>query len=101
MTDPLFYYSYFSGRGRELLAEALDNSSPFTLPGSEIVERVLNAGYGPDLAKVQSAPFSAGQATPPVSHEGQTFLVVIDTEAELISVQEERATAYEIVEWRP
>ena len=43
MAEAPFYHSYFVRGGRELVAEERDPNL-FSLPGSEIVERVLAAG---------------------------------------------------------
>ena len=57
MTEPPFYYRYFVGDGRELLAETLGDPNPFTMPGDKIVERVLAAGYTPNLKRVERDPY--------------------------------------------
>lgn len=91
----LWHYSYFAGRGRELLAEELGASDPFSLPGAEIVERMLAAGYTPDLESARRVPFPMSGLVDKIERDGQTFLVSIDSEAETIAVQEQRADAYE------
>ena len=93
MTDAPFYYWYFHGQGRELLAEALGDPHPFTLPGDKIVERVLLSGYTPNLELVERDPYPRADALSVVEREGQHFLVFIDIEAETIAVQEVRADA--------
>ncbi len=95
MTDAPFYYSYFHGQGRELLAETLGDPNPFTMPGEKIVERVLAAGYTPDLEHVEHEPFPDADAMSIVERDGQHFFVYIDVEGERIAVQEKRAGAYE------
>ena len=95
MTEAPFYYSYFHGQGRELLAETLGDPNPFTMPGEKIVERVLSAGYTPNLQRVDREPFTGADAVSVVERDGQHFFVYIDVEAERIAVQEQRADAYE------
>ncbi len=43
----MFFYSYFSGRGRAILADELNVNDAFALSPAEIVERILMAGYTP------------------------------------------------------
>lgn len=93
-----WYYSYFAGRGRELLAETLGDVDPFTLPAPEIVERVLAGGYTPDLESGRRRPFSLTGLIDSVIRDGQKFLVSTDAEAETIGVQEMREDAYEQAE---
>lgn len=95
MTKAPYFYSYFSGHGRELLAETLGDAHPFTLSGSEIVERMLAAGYKPDPDQVWLEPLPTSGSVSVVHREGQTFIVSIDTEAETITVEEQRTEAYE------
>ena len=68
---------------------------PLSLPGSEIVERILAAGHTPDLKREQRLPFPVADNMAVVNRKGQTFVVSIDTEAETIAVQEQREDAYE------
>ena len=95
MTESPYFYSYFFGRGRELLAETLGAEDPFSLPGSEIVERVLAAGFSPDIEHEQRMPFPVADNMAVVRREGQTFAVSVDPETETIAVQEVREDAYE------
>ena len=95
MTEAPFYYWYFVGQGRELLAEELHDPFPFTLPGDKIVERVLAAGYRPNLERVEREPYESADAVSVVERDGQHFFVFIDVEAERIAVQEMRTDAYE------
>ena len=92
--EPPYFYTYFAGQGRELLALELDDPNPFTLSGAKIVERVL-AGYKPDLGHQEREPYHTADALSVVERDGQHFLVSIDVEGETIAVQEQRADAYE------
>ena len=89
-----WHYIYFHGQGRDLLAETLGAADPFSLPGSEIVERVLAAGFTPDLEHARRTQFPTAKNVSMVERDGQSFIVSIDTGAETIAVQEERADAY-------
>ena len=95
MTDAPFYYSYFHGQGRELLAEELHDPHPFTLRGDKIVDRVIAAGYVPDLDRVERQPYPRADALSVVERDGKHFLVFIDVEAETIAVQEVRVDTYD------
>ncbi len=94
MTEAPFYYWYFVGIGRELLARTLGDPHPFTLPGDKIVERVLAADYGPGLHPVEREPYTGADAVSVVERDGQHFFVFIDVEAERIAIQEQRTDAY-------
>lgn len=73
MTEPPFYYRYFVGDGRELLAETLGDPHPFTLSGDKIVEGVLAAGSTPNLERVEREPYTGADAVSIVEREGSTF----------------------------
>lgn len=90
----LWFYIFFHGTGRELLADALGDPDPFRLSGSEIVERVLAAGYGPDLQTAQRFPFPATGRVDTVDRNGLRFIVSVALMSEAITVQEQRENAY-------
>ena len=92
--EPPFYYSLFAGTGRGLLAETFGDPDPFSLPASVIVERILAAGYTPDLEHEQRLPFPVADNMAVVNRKGHTFVVSIEPEAETIAVQEHRDDAY-------
>ena len=94
MTESPYFYSYLYGKGRNLLAATLGAEDPFGLPGSEIVDRILAAGFTPDIGSAQRKPFPTAHEVSVVNRERQTFIVSIDTEAETIGVQEMRDDAY-------
>ncbi len=102
MSDPqmplggtIWFYTYFAGRGRELLAETLGVEDPFSLPGSEIVDRILAAGFTPDVEHGQRKPFALTGLVELVKHADQRFYVSINPDSEKITVQERRADRYE------
>jgi len=53
----MIYYSYFSGRGRAILANDLNVDDPFALEPASIVERILAAGYTPAVEWPSSEPW--------------------------------------------
>ena len=94
MTKAPLFYTYFAGQGLELLRLELDDPNPFTLPAAKIVERVLAAGFKPDLEHQEREPYHTADALSVIEREGQTFLVSVDIEGETIAVQEQRMKAY-------
>ena len=68
------------------------------MSGDKIVERVLAAGYTPNLDRVEREPYAGADAVSVVERDGQHFFVYIDVEAERIAVQEVRQDAYERAE---
>lgn len=67
-----YYYSYFIGRGRDLLADELGDPDPFSLPSDVIVHRVLEAGHTPDLESVRRTPFPTAEKISMVMRNGRT-----------------------------
>ena len=94
----MFYYSYFSGHGRALLADQLDAEDPFSLSPAEIVERILMAGYPPNVEWPSSKPWPQIGIVTVVRRDGQSFRVAVSRDAERISLQEVRYTGYEAQE---
>lgn len=88
MIEAPYFYTHFAGRGRELLALELSDPNPFTLSGEKIVERVLAAGYKPDVENKEREAYPTPDALAIVSRNGQHFLVSVDVEGETIAVQE-------------
>ena len=91
----MFYYSYFSGQGRGVLAAALGAEDPFNLAPYEILDRVLAGGELP-LVDFRKADFwrDRGEVYE-VRLAKQNFLVAISRATEEIDVQEIRADAYD------
>lgn len=91
----MFYYSYFSGQGRGVLAAALGTEDPFELAPYEILDRVLAGGELP-LVDFRKADFwrDRGEVYE-VRLAKHNFLVAISRATEEIDVQEIRADAYD------
>ncbi len=96
----MFYYSYFNGQGRSVLAAALQAEDPFKLAPYEIVDRVLANGELP-LADTRKADLwrDRGEVYE-VRLAKQNFLVAISRRTEEINVQEIRADAYDRTDYR-
>ena len=94
----MFYYSYFSGRGRESLAHTLGDSDPFGLAPKEIIERILAAGFRPVADKPKSEPWRTIGTVTSVLWNNRFFMVAVSQEAQRISLQEMRETAYDPIE---
>ncbi len=90
----MFYYSYFSGHGREILADVLGDDDPFSIPPAEIIERVLALGFSPDVTKHSAEIWPTIGRVFEVWREKQDFLVAVSRDAQEVSVQEARADAY-------
>ena len=91
----MFFYSYFSGHGREILMEALGAKDPFGLAPAEIVERILVAGYTPVVDQPKHEPWRYIGTVSQVDRKDQTFLVAVSRDAEEIGLQEMRVDAYD------
>ncbi len=96
----MFYYSYFSCRGREILADVLGDDDPFAIPPAELVERILDQGYTPVIDRPKPEPWRTIGTVTEVEREEQTFIVSVSRDAEKISLQEMRIDAYNPVESR-
>ena len=94
----MFFYSYFSGHGREILVEALGVEDPFGLAPAEIVERILAAGFKPVVDQPKEEPWRYIGTVSQVDRDEQTFLVAVSRDAQEIGLQEMRADAYDQVE---
>ncbi len=94
----MFYYSYFAGHGRAILAEELRAEDPFGLAPADIVERVLSAGHTPAVDRPRPEPWPQVGIITEVPRDGQTFLVAVGRDAEEISLQEVRADPYLAIE---
>ena len=90
----MFFYSYYSGHGREILAEALGAEDPFSLSPAEIVERILAAGYVPVINQPKEEPWQCIGFVSQVDRDEQTFLVAVSRDAQEIVLQEIRADPY-------
>ncbi len=91
----MIYYSYFSGHGRAILADELNASDPFALSPAEIIERILMAGYTPNVGCFSSEPWPQAGAVTEVRRDGQSFRVGVSRDAERISLQEVRYSGYD------
>ncbi len=91
----MFFYSYFSGHGRAILADELDASDPFALSPAEIIERILMAGYPPNVEWPSSKPWPQVGTVTEVRRDGQSFRVGVSRDAERISLQEVRYSGYD------
>ncbi len=92
------YYCYFIGQGHDLLREQLRADDPFALSPSEIVQRLLAAGFGPNVGLGQRHLFAMTGRIRTVDFDDQRFIVWVDPESETIGLQEIRAEAYELSE---
>lgn len=77
-------------QARELLTKTLNNSDLSTRPADKIANRVLAAGYRPDLGSVKRKPFVTSDDVLIVGRGDQMFLASVDTEAKILLVQERR-----------
>ncbi len=93
----MFFYSYFSGHGREILADVLDAEDPFGMAPAEVVERILAAGYTPVVDQPKEEPWRYIGTVSQVERDEQAFLVR-SRDAEEIGLQEMRADRYDPVE---
>ena len=91
----MFYYSHFTGRGKEILTAVLGAGDPFQLAPYEIVERVLKAGVTPVLDSRKTDLWRANGQVYEVRLAERNFLVAMSREAQQISVQEMRPDAYD------
>ena len=89
------YYSWFSGHGRTILADEFGIEDPFDLHPADIVDRILAAGYTPDVNHPHDAPFRGLGLIAEVERNGVNYLVSISKDAEEIGVQEWRDVAYD------
>ena len=96
--DAAYYYSYFVGHGRELLSEELHAPDPLSLSAAEIVERVIAAGYVARVEDEQRQPFPTSGRVDTIDRDGIRFIVSVALMSEAITVQEQRAEAYERAE---
>ncbi len=94
----MFYYSYFVGHGRAILASELGAEDPFGLAPPDIVERVLAAGHTPTVDRPRTEPWPQVGIVTEVPRDGQTFLLAVGRDAEEISLQEARADPYLAIE---
>ncbi len=94
----MVFYSCLTGHGRALLADTLGVEDPFALEPAEIVERVLAAGYTPDIDRPNAESWPSSGIVTVVRREDQTFLVSVSRHAEEISMQEMRVKRYEPAE---
>ncbi len=94
----MFFYSYFSGHGREILVDVLGAEDSFGLAPADIVERILAAGYTPIVDQPKTEPWAFLGTVTTVARNGQAFMVAVSRDAEAIGLQEIRADAYDQVE---
>ncbi len=90
-----YYYAYINAQGREFLASELHHEDPLSLSPEEIVERVLAAGYFPNLPSEKRYPIEAKGKCDNVDHENQRFIVAVDRASETLFIQEVRTEPYE------
>ncbi len=83
------YFFYFNARGHQALNDIL-GPNPFILSPSEIIQRVLAAGYKPVMGQPRLYPWPQVGETHKVENGGQTFFVTISQDEVEISVQEVR-----------
>ena len=92
-----YYYDYFRGHGRRILADALFADDPFALAPAEIVGRVLDAGYCPEVACPRCSPWPTSGRLTEVQIDDTMFLVAVSRDKQDISVQEVRSEAYNAI----
>ncbi len=91
----MFFYSYFSDRGRALLADELNVNDPFALSPAEIIERILMAGYTPAVGWPSSEPWPQTGTVTEVRRDGSSFLVAVSRDEEMTGLQEARYSGYD------
>lgn len=91
----MFFYSYFSGRGRAILADELNVNDAFALPPAEIIERILMAGYMPAVESPRLEPWPQVGTVTEVRRGGLTFMVAVSRDEETIGLQEARHIGYD------
>ena len=91
----MFYYSYFSSQGRDVLAAALGTQDPFELAPYEIVERVLAGGESPLVDCKKADLWRAMGQVYEVRLARRNFVVAVCRNTQEINVQEIRADAYD------
>ncbi len=94
----MFFYSYFSGHGRQILVDVLGAEDPFGLAPAVIVERILASGYTPVVDRPKEEPWRYIGIVSQVDREDQTFLVAVSRDAEEIGLQEMRVDRYDTIE---
>ncbi len=92
------YYTWFHDHGRTQLAAELCARDPFDLSPSDIVDRIVAAGYTPWIEAPQPDLLPTLGTVTEVEREGLSYLVSVSRDAEEIGVQEVRAEAYDRVE---
>ena len=73
----MFYYSYFSGHGREILADVLGDDDPFAIASADLVERILDQGYTPVVDNPKPEMWRTVGKVTEVERDVQTFIVCI------------------------
>ena len=91
----MFFYSYYSGHGREILVDVLGAEDPFGLAPADIVERIIAAGYTPVIDQRKTEPWTFLGTVTTVARNGQAFMVAVSRDGESIGLQEIRADAYD------
>lgn len=91
----MFYYSCFSGQGRTALCKDLNVADPFALSPSEIVDRVLRAGFTPAVEHPLTQPWRQLGTSTEIIRDGMTFIVSVWSGGAMIGVQEVRLNRYE------
>jgi hypothetical protein len=91
----MIYYSCYSCRGRAGLANDLNVDDPFALAPSDIVERVLMAGYSPVVELPRLEPWQHEGVVTEVHRDGLRFLVTVSREQEMIGLQAVRSEPHE------
>ena len=94
----MFYYSYFRGKGRDMLAGALGADDPFRMLPYEILERVLACGDPPQVDSQKANLWRDLGQVYEIRLAKRNFLVAISCGTEEINVQEIRTDAYDAAE---
>ena len=99
LSSTMFHYSHFKGKGRDMLAKALETDDPFEMLPYEILERVLASGEPPQVDSRQAKLWRDIGQVYEVRIAKRNFLVAISRGTEEINVQEVRADAYPSVDF--
>ena len=94
----MVYYTWFNAHGCRALADEFGAEDPFGLAPTDIVDRIVVAGYTPWIEAPQPELLPMLGAVTEVVHEGLTYFVSVSRDAEEIGVQERREESYDPVE---
>ena len=93
MTGP-YFYSVAQIRGTGIMVALFEVDDPYSLPPSEIVEKLLALGHVPIIEHMRRESFPQYGRVSRVMRDEQCFLVAVSRDAQLISVQEIRFDPY-------